>query len=230
MSVRAELGRCCSLQGSHSQEPPEIPALFKTLCLLYQRTAARAVTNSTMPYSSTSRKQSWGIKEHIPSRGGINQQEKLWHSTQLSLHWDFKRAGLSPTQGWGPGHIQRLSKAGQCQSHIILCIHRQVNTWWAALIFSSALGFHAALCKNCLFSLWLRWWLCPVQFRCFMCTAGAKRYLNFHYVQGIWPWFVLDDSSWHQMGQVEKCSTSMWKSLGYIQHQPWFPSCFTGTK
>lgn len=57
-----------------------------------------------------------------------------------------------------------------------------------------------------------------MQLRCFIFTAGAKRYLNLHYVQGIWTQFVLDDSFWQQMGQVEKRLTGIWKSLGYIQH------------
>lgn len=206
------------------------------LCLLYQWTAARAVTHCTMPYSS--RKQSWGIKE-----GHFFQYNRKSYDTlsQLSIHYSeiLRKQVSSPAQWWGSGHIQRLLatsrgclKQGSARacSHIVLCIHRQANTWWAALIFSSALGFHATLCKNCLFSLRLAWCLCPMQFRCFIFTAGAKRHLNFHYVQGIWPWFVLDDSFWHQMGQEEKCLTGIWKSLGYIQHQPWFPSYFTGTK
>lgn len=56
-----------------------------------------------------------------------------------------------------------------------------------------------------------------MQLRCFIFTAGAKRYLNLHYVQGTWTQFVLDDSFWQQMDQVEKCLTGVWKSLVYIQ-------------
>lgn len=57
-----------------------------------------------------------------------------------------------------------------------------------------------------------------MQLRCFIFPAGAKKYLNLHYIQGIWTQFVLDDSFWQQMGQGEKRLTSIRKSLGYIQN------------
>lgn len=50
----------------------------------------------------------------------------------------------------------------------------------------SVLAFPAALCKSCLFSLWIIWCLCPMQLKRFVFTAGAKRYLNLHYIQSIY--------------------------------------------
>lgn len=108
------------------------------LCLLYQWTAARAVTHCTMPYSS--RKQSWGIKE-----GHFFQNNRKSYDTlsQLSIHYSeiLRKQVSSPAQWWGSGHIQRLSKAGQCQSlqphssvhpqasqHLVSCPHFQLCT------------------------------------------------------------------------------------------------------
>lgn len=51
---------------------------------------------------------------------------------------------------------------------------------------SAALAFPAAPCKSCLFSSWITRCLCPMQLRRFVFTAGAKRYLNLHYIQGIY--------------------------------------------
>lgn len=98
LSVRSELWSSHSLQGSHSPEPPENPALFKThISVLPNLLLSSACFTSELqpdqwaippcPTAAPTKTKAETLRRHISSRDGITNRKSCDTISQLSTHY-----------------------------------------------------------------------------------------------------------------------------------------------